>query len=179
MTKYKYDGIGNITEIEYPKNKTNVNGNLYDTSLGSDKVSIAYNYKTNTITVTNENGKKTVYDYDAVGNKCTVTSKSDGTAGAKDIVLESYKYDTRLRPTEVITGKAKTTYTYDNRDRVLTTKITDKVTGALLSDESYSYVNNSTGLQTTHTLKGDSTAANIVTVTQQDVLGRTYSEKVR
>ena len=177
LTKYKYDGIGNITEVEYPKNKTNVNGNLYDTFLGSDKVSIAYNYKTNTITATNENGKKTVYDYDAVGNKCTVTSKSDGTAGAKDIVLESYKYDTRLRPTEVVTGKAKTTYAYDNRDRVITTKITDKDTGALLSDESYSYVNNSNGLQTTHTLKGDSTAANIVTITQQDVLGRTLTEK--
>ena len=162
MTKYKYDGIGNIIEIEYLKNKTDINGNIYDTSLGSDKVNIAYNYSSNTITVTNENGKKTVYDYDSVGNKSSVTSKSDGIAGAKDIVLESYTYDTRLRPTEAITGKAKTTYTYDNRDRVITTKVTDKDTGELLSDETYSYINNSTGLQTTHTLNGDSTAANIV-----------------
>ncbi|MEI3163794.1 MAG: RHS repeat-associated core domain-containing protein [Lachnospirales bacterium] len=177
LTKYEYDGIGNITEIEYLKNKTDISGNIYDTSLGSDKISIAYNYKTNTITVTNENGKKTVYDYDSVGNKSSVTSKSDGTTGAKDIVLESYTYDTRLRPVEVITGKAKTTYTYDDRDRVLTTKVTDKEDGTLLSDEAYSYVNNSTGLKTTHTLKGDSTAPSIVTVTQQDVLGRTLTEK--
>ena len=41
---------------------------LKNSSLGSDKVNIAYNYKTNNITVTNENGKKTVYDYDEVGN---------------------------------------------------------------------------------------------------------------
>ena len=39
-------------------------------------------------------------------------------------------------------------------------------------------VGKGTGLLTTHTLKGDSTAANIVTVTQQDMLGRTVSNKV-
>ena len=114
-----------------------------------------------------------------VGNKYSVTSKSDGSTGAKDIVLESYSYDSRLRPIEVISGKAKTTYTYDNRDRVLITKVSDKDTDTVMSNEAYSYVNNSMGLLTTHTLKGDSTATNIVSVTQQDMLGRTVSKALK
>ncbi|MBS4869036.1 MAG: RHS repeat protein [Eubacterium sp.] len=178
LTKYKYNGIGNITEVEYIKSPVNSAGNVTDASLGSDKLKLSYNYSTNTITATNENGKVTVYDFDSVGNKYSVTSKSDESTGAKDIVLESYSYDSRLRPIEVISGKANTTYTYDNRDRVLTTKVSDKDTGTVMSNEKYSYVNNSTGLLTTHTLKGDSTAANIVTVTQQDMLGRTVNNKV-
>lgn len=177
LAKYKYDAIGSVTEVEYIKSQTSPSGAVLNPSLGSDKVKISYNYKQNTITATNENGKVTVYDYDPIGNKSSVKSLSDGTTGAKDIVLESYTYDSKFRPSVVVTGKAKTVYTYDDRDRPLTVIVKDKDNNTVLSNETYSYVNNSTGLQTTQTIKGDTTAPDVVTVTQQDAMGRSISVK--
>lgn len=151
-TSYTYDGIGNITRQGY-----------YD-DTGSEKshVSLQYDYSDNTISFTNENGKVEVYDYDPVGNPEKITKGGS--------VICTYTYDNRLRPATYTEGKAVTTYTYDNRDR-LTSEVIKEGT-KILSNKTYTYENNSTGLKTTEKIKGDSSSADITNITQADVLGR-------
>ncbi|MDO4301673.1 MAG: RHS repeat-associated core domain-containing protein [Clostridia bacterium] len=151
-TAYKYDGIGNVTRVGYCD------------STGAEKssVSLQYNYTENTIRFTNENGKVEVYEYDPVGNPEKVTK--GGT------VLSAYTYDTRLRPATYTEGKAKTVYTYDNRDR-LTSEVIKEGT-KVLSNKTYTYENNSTGLKTTEKINGDANSATVTNINQTDVLGR-------
>ena len=151
-TSYTYDGIGNITRQGY-----------YD-DTGSEKshVSLQYDYSDNTISFTNENGKVEVYDYDPVGNPEKITKGGS--------VICTYTYDNRLRPATYTEGKAVTTYTYDNRDRLISEVIKEGT--KVLSNKTYTYENNSTGLKTTEKIKGDSSSADITNITQADVLGR-------
>ena len=151
-----YDGIGNITKVGY----------CDDTGSEKSSVSLQYNYANNTITYTNENGKKEVYDYDPVGNPVSVTKNGS--------IISSYTYDTRLRPVTYTEGKSVTTYTYDNRDR-LTSEIVKEGT-KVLSNKSYTYENNSIGLKTTETIKGDSVSADITNIVQNDIMDRSVME---
>ena len=153
---YSYDGIGNVTRVGY-----------FDGS-GSEKssVSLQYDYNNNTIRYTNENGNVEVYDYDPVGNPASVTKV--GT------VVSTYTYDTRLRPETYTEGKAVTTYGYDNRDRLTSEIVREGST--VLSNKTYSYENNSTGLKTIETINGDSSSATVSNITQADVLGRNVME---
>ena len=89
-------------------------------------------------------------------------------------VLSSYTYDTRLRPVTYTEGKSVTTYTYDNRDR-LTSEIVKEGT-KVLSNKSYTYENNSIGLKTTETIKGDSVSADITNIVQNDIMDRSVME---
>ena len=67
-------------------------------------------------------------------------------------------------------GSVICTYTYDNRDRLKSEVIKEGT--KVLSNKTYTYENNSTGLKTTEKINGDSSSAAITNVTQADVLGR-------
>ena len=180
-TTYEYDTLGQLKKVVYPNSLTtnyeydNI-GNITKESSSGGTIStvktFVYDYTGNTIIVTNENGKKVKYNYDQTGNLISVMDMENG-----NNVLESYTYDSYLRPITQTSGGAVTTLSYDNRDRV-TGKIT-KGGNNKLAQENYSYAINATGLLTTTTVVGDSNACSYSTSVQQDVLGRTVSETNR
>ncbi|MFQ8688150.1 MAG: RHS repeat-associated core domain-containing protein [Lachnospirales bacterium] len=180
-TTYEYDTLGQLKKVVYPNSLTtnyeydNI-GNITKESSSGGTIStvktFVYDYTGNTLIVTNENGKKVKYNYDQTGNLISVMDMENG-----NNVLESYTYDSYLRPITQTSGGAVTTLSYDNRDRV-TGKIT-KGGNNKLAQENYSYAINATGLLTTTTVVGDSNACSYSTSVQQDVLGRTVSETNR
>lgn len=161
LTKYSYNNIGDITGVTYFKEPvTNIDSNT--SGIETAVVSLAYNYAENKITVTNENGNSEIYNYDSFGNPTSVTKGGQ--------VLSTYTYDSRLRPLTYKEGKAVTSYTYDNRDRLLSEIVKEGT--KVLSNKSYTYEDNTTGLKVTEKINGDSSSAAITNITQADVLGR-------
>ena len=180
-TNFEYDSLGLLKKVINPKGFTTTY--IYD-KIGSiiteafsgggisTTKSYAYNYTGNTLTLTNENGKKFRYNYDQAGNLSSVVDMTNNNT------LERYTYDVYMRPVTQVSGGATTTLTYDSRDRV-TSKVTKNSGGTKLAQEDYTYTNNSTGLLTTTTVLGDDNACTYTTSVQQDVLGRNVSETNR
>ena len=114
-TNYVYDKIGNVTSESFS------GGGISTTKT------YAYDYTGNTLTYTNENGKRIKYSYDQAGNLTTVADMENS-----NNTLEKYTYDVYMRPVTQTEGNAVTTLTYDNRDRV-TSSVTKNTGGTKLA----------------------------------------------
>ncbi len=152
VIKYEYNGIGDITKESY----CDKYGNSPITKI------YTYNYTSNKCDIKDENGNVIVYDFDPAGKLSKVTQGTN--------TLASYTYDTRLRPATYKEGKAVTTYSYDDKDR-LTSEVVKEGT-KVLSNKTYTYENNATGLKTTEKINGDANSATVTNITQADILGR-------
>ncbi len=78
ITYYSYNALGRLDKISYP----------YESDTGSVYKSMDYNYNTNTLTITDEEGNQTVELYDMKGNILKRTQSVDG-----ESIITSFWYD--------------------------------------------------------------------------------------
>ncbi|MDR0916611.1 MAG: S8 family serine peptidase, partial [Oscillospiraceae bacterium] len=173
--KFMYDAFGNVIA------QTDANGNVtqyaYDalgrvtlqTNPDGTAKTWVYDSVANTIIATDERGNSIKYLYDPLGNIESVLDIESNT------VVTSSVYDSKLRPAQVTSLDAVTTFTYDALNRVLTETVED-TDGNTLSSVTYAYndaalVNGVYYAKTTKTIVGDASAPSVVTTEYTDNTG--------
>ena len=165
---YEYDSQGNIVSEKTETGNVETETVITYDSMGRVLTSV-------------ENGITTITEYDFLGRDIQTTTKEDDKT---DIVItKTYQANGSLKSESSTTGVTKS-YTYDNRNRLLSTTTTGNDIETNLAQNTYSYEENLTiknGVQTStealvYKTEVKDTAGIVVSTTYTDVLGRTVKE---